>query len=175
MVRKILSFLVSYLLLLSTLGWAQAEGFTVAGEISFTKTGDLYVRLMTKQEFESDKRSPFGLILKVGPEDIEKGRVSFIFNNVPQGTYGIKCFQDVNGNGKLDIGIFGPREPWRNYRPKRPIFRAPKFEEIAFRLEKDAIDIQSEVSFRVTVHGFWVQRFWVQRFWVHLKSELLIR
>jgi len=146
MAKKILSFVVSYLLLLPTLGWAQAEGFTVAGEISFTKTGDIYVDLVTKQEFESDRRSPFGLILKVGPEDVEKGKVSFIFKNVPQGTYGIKCFQDVNGNGKLDTGIFGPREPWGNYRPKRPSFRAPKFEEIAFKLEKDTTDIQIEVK-----------------------------
>lgn len=146
MLRKIMSFLLFFLVLLPTLGWAQSERSTVGGEISFTKTGDLYVELVTKQEFESDKRSPFELILKIVPEDIEKGKMSFTFHNVPQGTYGIQCFQDVNGNGKLDTGMFGPKEPWGNYRPKRPTFRGPKFEEIAFRLDKDITEIQIEVK-----------------------------
>ena len=146
MLRRIMSFLVFFLVLLPNLGWPEPERFTVGGEISFTKTGDLYVELVTEQEFESDKTFAFRLILKLTPVDVDKGKTSFTFQNVPRGTYGIQCFQDVNGNGKLDTGIFGPKEPWGNYRPKRPTFRAPKFEEIAFRLEKDTTDIQIEVK-----------------------------
>ena len=42
------------LLLVSTVVWAESEGFTVSGEISFEKTGNLHVELVTKETFEQD-------------------------------------------------------------------------------------------------------------------------
>jgi len=35
----------------------------------------------------------------------------FVFNDVKAGIYGIRCFQDQNNDGKLNIGMFGPSEP----------------------------------------------------------------
>ena len=127
-------------------GWTQTEGFKVGGEIIFKKNGDLYIQLMTQEEFAGDKEPPFKLIIQVGAEEIKKGKVPFIFQKVPHGMYGIRCFQDVNGNKKLDMGPFGPKEPWGVYRPKRPTFRSPKFEESAFEVRKDITDIQLEVK-----------------------------
>ena len=43
-----------------------------------------------------------------------------------------KNIEIVNGNGDLDMGSFGPKEPWGTYRDARPKFRGPKFEEMAF-------------------------------------------
>lgn len=139
-----------------------AEEFTVAGEIVFEKTGNVYVALVTEGEFEEhghhgekqDKEdppaemqdSPFRLLLSVGEEDIEAGKIAFAFEQVPAGTYAIRAFQDVNGNGKMDIGMFGPKEPWGNYRAKRPKFRGPKFEEMAFEVQENISDIQIELK-----------------------------
>jgi uncharacterized protein (DUF2141 family) len=38
--------------------------------------------------------------------------VNFTFNSCQKGTYGIRCFQDLNNNGILDKGMFGPAEPY---------------------------------------------------------------
>ena len=133
-------------LVMPVFSWVPAEGFTVGGEISFTKTGDLFIQLATEEEFNNDRMPPFALVLRVGPEEIMKGKVPFQFGGVPAGTYGIRCFQDVNENQKLDRGVFGPREPWGVYRPKRPAFRGPKFEEISFVVDRDIVDVLVEVK-----------------------------
>ncbi len=125
---------------------AQERRFTVKGEISFSKKGTIMVSLLTKEEFESNKDPQFKSIIELGPEDLEKGKISFSFTNVPEGTYGIRCFQDLNGNRILDRGAFGPVEPWGTYRPIRPAFRGPTFEEIAFKVDKDITDIEIELQ-----------------------------
>jgi uncharacterized protein (DUF2141 family) len=142
--RKIMMAMLVWIL--PVLWWNPAEGFTVGGEISFTKTGDLFIQLANEEEFKNDRTPPFALIIRVGPEEKEKGKVSFQFGGVPAGTYGIRCFQDVNGNQKLDWGTFGPSEPWGVYRPKRPAFRGPRFEEISFVVDKDILDVLVEVK-----------------------------
>jgi uncharacterized protein (DUF2141 family) len=140
------SMMAILVLILPVLWWNPAEGFTVRGEVSFTKKGDLFIQLANEEEFKNDRTSPFALILRVGPEETKKGKVSFQFRGVPAGTYGIRCFQDVNGNQKLDWGAFGPTEPWGVYRPKRPSFRGPRFEEVSFTIDRDINDIQFAVK-----------------------------
>ena len=135
-----------FIFILPVLPWIPAEGFMVGGEISFTKTGDLFVQLVKEEEFHNDRMPPFALILRVGPEEMKQGKVSFQFGGVPAGTYGIRCFQDVNKNQKLDRGVFAPSEPRGVYRPQRPAFRGPKFEEISFFVDRDLTQIQIEVK-----------------------------
>jgi uncharacterized protein (DUF2141 family) len=78
---------------------------------------------------------------------LEKKKAPFAFYNVPSGRYGIRCFQDVNGNEELDSGLFGmPKEPWGFYRPKRPRLRGPKFKEVAFEVNANITDIQVDVK-----------------------------
>jgi uncharacterized protein (DUF2141 family) len=144
--KKMVIVSILFLALLHIPGLAQERRFNVKGEISFTKKGAIIIQLVTKEEFESNKDSQFASIIEVGPEDLKKGKTSFSFTNVPVGTYGIKCFQDLNGNKTLDRGAFGPEEPWGMYRPSRPAFRAPTFEEIAFKVEQDITDIELELK-----------------------------
>jgi hypothetical protein len=151
------------LLLVSTVVWAESEGFTVSGEISFEKTGNIYVELVTKEAFENDdydddhndregeedapQESPFHLIIEIDQEKQKAKKVSFAFENVPEGTYVIQAFQDVNGNGEFDMGVFGPKEPWgMYYLPKRPRFSHPKFDKTKFEVNKDITDITFEVK-----------------------------
>lgn len=125
---------------------AQQAAFQVSGEISFPKAGDLYVQLITKEEFDSGKDAGFGIIVAANPEDMKKGRAAFSFEGVPKGTYGIRCFQDVNRTGKMEKGMFGPKEPWGTYRPARPMLRAPRFDEISFEVNGDIRDIKIELK-----------------------------
>jgi len=46
-------------------------------------------------------------------EDAKGDSVSVTFPAVPYGTYAIKAFQDLDGDGKLKTGFMGaPEEPW---------------------------------------------------------------
>ena len=92
------------------------------------------------------QESPFRLLLSVSEEDVEAGKITFAYERVLAGTYAIRAFQDENDNGKKDIGMFGPKEPWGNYRAKRPKFRGPKFEEMAFEVQEDITDIKIELK-----------------------------
>jgi len=42
---------------------------------------------------------------------IESGRATLLFANVTSGQYAVVVFHDVNDNGVLDHGMFGPAEP----------------------------------------------------------------
>lgn len=139
--KKLVYLLVWCFILLPTLVSAKSEGFKVSGEIIFNKSGPIYIKLTTEEEFDAHRGSKFQSILKVGKEELEKKIIPFAFENIPEGTYAIKCFQDVNGNGKLDMGKFGPKEPWGNYHEKRPLFRGPKFKEIQFEVKENITDI----------------------------------
>ncbi len=146
------------------IGWTQTEesqGFTIAGEIQFPKKGDLYIFLYTEEEFEeshkdddkNDEKEPkdlkfpgHTLHIKIGEEELNAKKVEFKIENVSAGMYCILVNQDVNGNGKLDMGMFGPKEPWGNYRHKRPRFRGPKFKEMVFEVKADMTDIMIELK-----------------------------
>lgn len=159
--KRIMQYLmmITMIILISTPAWAQTEeGFTVSGEVTFPKTGNLFIKMMTAEEFnmsheeeEDEQREPktearFHAILEVREQEAEQKKVTFEFEHVPAGTYGIMCFQDVNGNEKLDSGMFGPKEPWGSYRHKRPHFRGPKFEEIKFDVKENMTAIQFKIE-----------------------------
>ena len=147
MVKKLVLYgLVTGMLIIPSPEWAQDEGFIVAGELTFSKTGDILMSLVTQSQFENDEDAAFGLLVTVGEEELKAHNVAFKFEDVPVGTYAIQAFQDVNGNGVLDSGNFGPKEPWGMYRPKRPTFRAPRFDEIKFEVAADMTDIAFEVK-----------------------------
>lgn len=131
------SALIILMLLISLpfAGFAGEEFYSVSGSVSFAESGDIYVELITPEN--SSVESPAGIQIAVNGADQKKGSVKFKFNQVSAGKYAIQAFQDVNGNGKLDFGVAGPKEPWGFYRNVRPLLRGPKFEEMAFEVNRD--------------------------------------
>jgi uncharacterized protein (DUF2141 family) len=160
-------------MLIPTITWAQSEqseGFTVAGEVTFTKTGDITLRLMTEEQYKKSREPRKGeernseekkgghdyaadkdvtgfLILKVSPKELEQKKVAFVFTRVPEGVYAIEGYQDANGDGLLNTKWYGPAtEPHGNYRPSRPKLRDAKFKEMAFEVTQDITDIVVEMK-----------------------------
>jgi uncharacterized protein (DUF2141 family) len=126
--------------------FAQFENFTIEGTISFEEPGDIYIFLVTEQGFKTPLTGLQKVILKIGPDEIQKRKLSFEFKDVRRGTYGIRCFQDVNGNGKLDKGLFGPKEPWgMSWQRQRPS-KWPIFGHIAFEVTSDIRDIHIQLK-----------------------------
>jgi uncharacterized protein (DUF2141 family) len=103
--RRFLSLLFVSIMLCSALAFAE-ETFTVSGKVKFPGDGDVIMNLLTKEEETLGKDTPQEriLVIKLTPEQRKAKMASFNFTAVPKGAYIIRCFQDVNGNGKLDLG-----------------------------------------------------------------------
>lgn len=68
---------------------------------------------------------------------IEPGAARTFRFEVPAGRWAISAFEDRNGNGVLDMGLFGPKEPsgfWRAFNGHRK----PRFDEVSSPIERDA-------------------------------------
>jgi uncharacterized protein (DUF2141 family) len=108
----------------------------VAGEVRFKKSAPIFLRLIALDEAKKEVvvREQ---IIDLTAEDIARASIHFELAGLAPGRYALKCFQDTNGNKKIDIGMFGPKEPWSTYRLARPKFRPPRFEEMAFDAVQD--------------------------------------
>lgn len=143
--KEVCMMLVACLAVLPTLVWAE-ESFTVAGEIEFEKSGNIYLQIVTEDQFKNDKEGTASIIINVGAEEQQTGKVSFSLENVPAGTYAITSFQDVDGDGDLTFGTFGPKEPWGTYQHNRPKFSGPKFEKMAFEVKENLSGISIKLK-----------------------------
>jgi len=110
--------------------------FTMSGECQVTRRGLLHVFLVDERSFSVPMSGIQAVTTKLDASGPKTQRVAFAFI-VPQGSYGIRCFLDVNGNGVLDRGLFGPTEPWgMSWRVRRPA-GFPRFVDISFALAGD--------------------------------------
>ena len=147
MFKKAMLFLATFLVV-SSFAYAEEE-FTVSGEVTFQYDGDIYICLLTSEEFRAFviprhtlSQSPCKVIQM--NSDLKKaGKVSFAFDNIPKGTYCILTYQDVNKNGEVDYEGSFFNEPWGSYKEitdSLPIWGMGKFD-----LEKDITGIKIEM------------------------------
>jgi len=124
----------------------QEGGYTIAGSISFENTGNVYIYVVTEQIFSTPFTGIQKKIIAICQEDIKQGKISFRFDGIQPGIYGIRCFQDVNGNGKLDRGMFGPKEPWgMSWQGEKPA-KCPSFKDISFDVTADITNMIIDVK-----------------------------
>ena len=110
-----------------------ADGFTVSGEVSFPAEGAVLLELVNKEQFTEGKNGDHGTgFAGTG------GSGTYTFENVPAGDYVLQGFQDVNGNGELDSGAFGPTEPWVIHGYKPSAFSGPDFDKAKITVNADA-------------------------------------
>ena len=68
-------------------------------------------------------------------------RLSCTFD-LPPGSYAVACYQDLNGNKKLDAGMFNiPKEPYGFSNHYRPSFSAPKYADCVIRVPGDTTSV----------------------------------
>lgn len=60
---------------------------------------------------------------------------------VQPGRWALSAYEDVNENGKLDMGHFGPKEPSGFWRPFHG-WRRPRFDDVAVEVGKDQAGIE---------------------------------
>lgn len=112
------------------------EQFTLSGMIRYSGSGEIYIYLVDEDVFSRPFTGISVITQKAGSGG---GELTYSFSNLTTGIYGIRCYQDRNGNGKLDRGLFGPTEPWdMSFNCEKPA-KWIKFDQIAFPLVSNTV------------------------------------
>ena len=70
--------------------------------------------------------------------EVKDKTLSLPCEGLPEGTYAIALFQDLNGNGTLDSGCYGiPQEPTAFSNDAQGVMGPPSFEKCSFTLRSD--------------------------------------
>jgi uncharacterized protein (DUF2141 family) len=116
----------------------------VEGHCLVDREGILFVYVVDERGFASPLTGFRELSLPVGPIELTAGKVKFSLT-LPSGKFGIRCFLDLNGNGRLDRGLLGPSEPWGMSWNGLKRFGFPHFEDIVFVVDRDIRGLQIEL------------------------------
>mgnify|MGYP000022830164 CR=1 FL=1 len=114
----------------------QSQEYRISGTIHKIKENEderiFYVYLLTEETF----KKPYTGIKEIKIEAGEnQNPIAFEFKNVSKGTYGLRCFHDLNDNGKLDRFLTIPNEPWRLSWKNNEKHIPPDFEDISFEVD----------------------------------------
>lgn len=63
----------------------------------------------------------------------------------PVGRWAVSAFEDVNDNGILDMGAFGPKEPSGFWRPFHG-WRKPRFDDVAVQIDQNTTDAEIKLK-----------------------------
>jgi hypothetical protein len=63
----------------------------------------------------------------------------------PIGRWALSAFEDENGNGILDMGVFGPKEPSGFWHPFHG-WRKPRFDDVAVNVEGNMTDADIKLN-----------------------------
>jgi hypothetical protein len=64
---------------------------------------------------------------------------------LPAGRWALSAFEDENGNGILDMGVFGPKEPSGFWHPFHA-WRKPRFDDVAAQIYRDTTDAEVQLN-----------------------------
>jgi uncharacterized protein (DUF2141 family) len=152
MFKKLITLFIN-LFLISNFAYAE-ENYTISGDVTFQNDGDIYICLCTQEEFQNltkDLTKHVKLsrlqckLIGMNPELRKTGKVSFRFDDISKGTYGILTLQDVNKNGELDFLGLMYDEPYASYKELPSWESCPSWSSIKFDLEKDLTGIKIQM------------------------------
>jgi hypothetical protein len=145
MVKKAILFL-GFLLMVSSFTYAE-EKYSISGVVYFQNDSDIYMNLVTIETFPNRSEPlppPFGMYIKLTPEQRKAKKFPFKFKKIPKGIYFIVAFQDLNKNKKLDReGGTRPVEPYGTYK-KFEFF--PDWNQLKFIVDKDITGIKINIE-----------------------------
>ena len=134
------------LMLVVTISASAGAEHVVAGTISgIEQDGQLFVAIFDERGWEAAPDFQEGFVEGRSYRVESASSVDFRIDDVPPGTYAVRAFLDTNGNQELDMGMFGPKEPWGVYRATGRIVGPPRFRSLAFEVSSDVRDADFEL------------------------------
>jgi uncharacterized protein (DUF2141 family) len=118
-------------LCMTTTSNAQLSLSVEVGNISHSKGKILLALFNRSAGFPENSKNAFA----VKEIPAIKGKATVKFEGLAPGTYAVAVFHDANSDGKLNTNLLGiPKEDYGFSNNARPGFRAPTFEEAAFKI-----------------------------------------
>ncbi|MCD4697450.1 MAG: DUF2141 domain-containing protein [Bacteroidales bacterium] len=140
--KKAKLFISGFIMLIASTVFAQSDEFSISGEVQIFDVGVVYIYLVDEETAKTPMAGIKIIVIEEDNTNRDSLKMPFKFENVKEGIYAIRCYQDVNGNKKMDKGLFGPKEPWwLSWQEERHSI-IPKFKNIAFIVESNIRDIQ---------------------------------
>ncbi|MBA6336965.1 MULTISPECIES: DUF2141 domain-containing protein [unclassified Colwellia] len=94
--------------------------------------GHLLIALYASEEdYKTDKASFYAKV------KAQNGKEIAIFENVPDGDYAIKMYQDENDNNKMDFNMMGIPKEGYGFSNNVGMFGAPKYKEAKFMVKEN--------------------------------------
>lgn len=109
--------------------------FTISGTITNYQPGKTIYMALYPTEDDFNNRNCYRKAI-FEHDKLPHDTADYSFTEVGPGEYIIACYQDVNGDGKINMGLFGPTEPYRIYEPNYGLF-GPKFKKCKFKVSSD--------------------------------------
>ena len=145
MIKKAM-LLLGILFMVFAFAYAE-EKYSISGVVYFQHDSNIYMNLVTRESFPNRLEPlplPFGIYIKLTPEQRKAKRVPFKFEGIPKGNYFLVAFQDLNKNGKLDRDTGGwPVEPIGTY---KIIEIALQWDREKFLVDKDITGIKITIE-----------------------------
>ena len=139
---KCLFNLFSIILLSGTVVTFSAQNsdttYTVGGFITnYIPDKTIYVAMYSNGT-DFKQRKPYKK-LRFLQNQVLSDTLLYTFPDVEPGEYIIAAYQDINGDNKLNKGLFGPTEPYRIWKPNYGVF-GPEFSKCKFTVIKNILD-----------------------------------
>ena len=97
--------------------------------------------------FDKASEFPRGKLSLANMAPATVGAVKVVFADLPPGKYAISVYHDVNGNQRMDANMVGiPSEPYGFSRDARGKMGPPSFEDAAFEVGKDTVNLTIKVK-----------------------------
>lgn len=133
---KYISDIPIFIILLGAIYSAFAQNpdttFSVGGFITNYKPDKAVCIAMFSSNDDFKKCEPYKT-LRFANDKLPPDTLLYVFSKVDPGEYIIAAYQDINGDNKMNKGLFGPTEPYRIYKPNYGIF-GPKFAKCKFQV-----------------------------------------
>ena len=124
--------LLATFLLMGSVARVQAQSLTLEVRDIDRPQGFLYVAVYSSPDsFLKKPLTGFRV-------EVKDKTLSIPCKGLPQGTYALALYQDLNGNNTLDTGAFGiPSEPTGFSNDAEGFMGPPSFEQCSFALRRD--------------------------------------
>ncbi|MBD2754065.1 DUF2141 domain-containing protein [Spirosoma sp. BT704] len=122
---------------------AMTVSFAKADEPKRKSEGPKYTVTVTLKNFKGDEGKAYVRLLDANEKPllaktvtVQGQKATLTFDNLTGGQYAIKFYQDENGNGELDRGMFGiPTESWGVSNDVDASFGPPAFAATLFEVK----------------------------------------
>ncbi|MDR2926843.1 MAG: DUF2141 domain-containing protein [Cytophagaceae bacterium] len=123
-------FFLAVSLMLATVALSAQHKLTVTVDGIDKTKGKMFIAVYDEANYM--KQPLYGTVAKVDTQE-----VTAVIDSVSAGCYAVVIFHDINDNGKLDMGAFGPTEPYGYSNNAKGQYGPPSFADCAIKVEDD--------------------------------------